>query len=53
MEKVDLFKVTFEKRPAIYSPGEKLTGRVLIRARESFRAENVHVNLLGDAKVHW
>lgn len=54
MGKIEALKISLEKRPSIYSPGERLSGRVLIRlSGESLKADNVHVSLTGDSKVHW
>lgn len=53
MEKIEAFKISLQKRPSVYAPGEKLTGRVLIHLKESLKIENVNVNIIGDAKVHW
>lgn len=53
MDKVSVFKIALDKRPSIYLPGDKISGKVIIRVTESVKIENVHVNLIGDAKVHW
>lgn len=53
MAKIVAFKIALEKRPSIFFPGEKLSGRVLVRLTESLNVNNLHVNLVGNAKVHW
>ena len=53
MGKVDRFSIVLTKKPAIFFPGETLSGTVEISVRERLKINSISIVIKGYAHVHW
>jgi len=53
MGKIDHLYIELDKPNPFYFSGETLSGRLIIRCRERLKINNIHVDIVGVAKVFW
>lgn len=53
MGKVEFFQINLDKPNGIYSPGEFLSGKLVLKVSERFKINALNINLEGNARVHW
>ena len=50
---IDNFYIELDKPNPFYFSGETLSGRLIVRCRERLKIKNIHVDIVGVAKVFW
>lgn len=53
MGKIDYFNITLDKSTAYYFGGELLSGRIDFRVNKRLKINDVHVDIIGESRVHW
>lgn len=53
MTDIENFHIILAKEPAIYLPGEKVSGNLNIKVIRRLQIKSVKLELVGAARTHW
>lgn len=53
MVNLEKFIIELDKEAEVYSPGERVSGRLILENKDSLKVKNVIIKLRGEAFVYW
>jgi hypothetical protein len=53
MTNIENFHIVLAKEPAIYLPGEKVSGSLNVKVINRLKVKGIKVELFGAARIHW
>ena len=53
MSNLEKFNIELDRTPAVYEPGEHVTGKLHVISKETTKIKFIQVGLKGSASVKW
>lgn len=47
------FLIELDRTPAVFAPGDRVTGRLYVLSKEPSKIKKIMIELIGEASVSW